>query len=58
MTTNDAADALGLSVNTVRRAIHNGTLRATKRGRDWHITPSAVEAYRATSLGKPGRPRK
>jgi hypothetical protein len=36
-------------------AIKAGTLRATKRGRDWHITPAAVEAYRSGSLGKPGR---
>lgn len=55
MTTNDAATALGLSPFTIRRAIHNGTLRASKRGRDWHITPAAVAEYRATSLGKPGR---
>jgi excisionase family DNA binding protein len=58
VTTKQAAEALGLRPVTVRAAIKAGTLRATKRGRDWHITPSAVEAYRATSLGKPGRPRK
>lgn len=58
MTTNEAAAALGLRPVTIRAAIKAGTLRATKRGRDWHITPAAVEAYRASSLGKPGRPRK
>lgn len=55
MTTAQAATLLGLSRITIRRAIANGTLRARKVGRDWHITPAAVEAYRAGSLGKPGR---
>jgi excisionase family DNA binding protein len=55
VTTNEAAGALGLRPVTVRAAIKAGTLRATKRGRDWHITPAAVEAYRSGSLGKPGR---
>lgn len=55
MTTNDAAASLGVSPITIRRAIANKTLHARKVGRDWHITPAAVEAYRAGSLGKPGR---
>lgn len=58
MTTNEAAALLGLQPVTVRAAIKAGTLRAKKVGRDWHITPAAVEAYRATSLGKPGRRKK
>jgi excisionase family DNA binding protein len=58
VTTNDAAVALGIKPVTVRAAIANGKLRATRHGRDWHITPAAVEAYRAGSLGKVGRPRK
>jgi excisionase family DNA binding protein len=58
MTTKEAATALGLKPVTIRAAIANGSLKATKRGRDWHITPAAVEAYRADSLGKPGRPKK
>ena len=58
MTTNEAATLLGLQPVTIRAAIKAGTLRATKRGRDWHITPAAVEAYRASSLGKPGRPKR
>lgn len=55
VTTNEAVTALGLSPITIRRAIANGTLRAKKVGRDWHITSGAVEAYRRDSLGKPGR---
>jgi excisionase family DNA binding protein len=58
MTTTEAAHALGIKPVTVRAAIANGKLRATRHGRDWHITPAAVEAYRTGSLGKPGRPRK
>lgn len=58
MTTNEAAEALGIKPVTVRAAIKAETLRAVKHGRDWHITPAAVEAYRSGSLGKPGRPRK
>lgn len=58
MTTNEAAEALGIKPVTVRAAIKAGKLRAVRHGRDWHITPAAVEAYRAGSLGKPGRPKK
>lgn len=58
MTTTEAATLLGLSPITVRRAIANGTLRARKVGRDWHITPAAVERYRRDSLGQPGRKAK
>lgn len=58
MTTDEAAQALGIKPVTVRAAIRRGMLRARKVGRDWHITSAAVEAYRAGSLGKPGRPKK
>lgn len=58
MTTNEAAAALGIKPVTVRAAIKAGRLRARKVGRDWHITPASVEAYRATSLGQPGRKAK
>ncbi len=58
MTTAEAAAVLGVKPVTIRAAIANGTLRAVKHGRDWHITPAAVEAYRKSSLGQPGRPRK
>jgi excisionase family DNA binding protein len=58
MTTKEAAEALGIKPVTVRAAIKSGSLRAVRHGRDWHITPAAVEAYRAGSLGKPGRKAK
>lgn len=51
MTTNEAATLLGLSPKTVRRQIENGAITATKRGRDWWVTPAEVERYRADSLG-------
>lgn len=55
MTTNEAAAALGISRHGILMAIRRGALAATKRGRDWWITPAAIEAYRAERLGRPGR---
>ena len=52
MTTNEAATLLDLSPKTVRRQIENGAIAATKRGRDWWVTPAEVERYRRDSLGK------
>ena len=52
MTTNEVAAQLGISAITVRRQIENGAIKATKRGRDWWVTPAEVERYRAASLGK------
>jgi excisionase family DNA binding protein len=52
MTTNEAAELLGLSPKTVRRQIENGAIKAAKRGRDWWVTPAEVERYRKVSLGK------
>ena len=52
MTTAEAAALLGIAPATVRRQIEHGAMRATKRGRDWHIQPAAVEAYRRDSLGR------
>lgn len=55
MTLNEAAALLGLAPQTLRVQVHAGKLHATKRGRDWWVTPSEVERYRAESLGKVGR---
>ena len=59
MTIPEAAERLGLSQHTVRNQVHNGALRATKRGRDWWITESAVARYAAEHLGRHvgGRPK-
>ncbi len=55
MTTQEAAAILGVTAATLRQQIANGRLRATKRGRDWSLTPKEVERYRRSSLGRPGR---
>lgn len=46
MTLRDAAAILGVTPATLRQQIANGKLRATKQGRDWHVTPREVERYR------------
>ena len=58
MTTQEAADRLGLSVVTVRHQIANGALRAEKRGRDYWLTEAAVRDYAERHQGRVGRPRK
>lgn len=45
MTLNEAAAVLGLSAATLRQQVHNGKLRATKRGRDWWVTRREVQRY-------------
>ena len=57
MTLNEAAALLGVTPATLRQQIAHKRLHATKRGRDWWVTPREVERYRAASLGKPGRPK-
>lgn len=50
MTLNEAAALLGITPDTLRQAIHRGTLRANKHGRDWFVTPAQVEKYRQEHL--------
>lgn len=54
MTVAEAAARLGIAPRTVRAQIATGRLAATKRGRDWDLTPATVERYRRDTLGKPG----
>lgn len=49
MTLVEAAHVLGVTAATLRQQIANGKLRATKVGRDWHVTPREVERYRTQS---------
>jgi excisionase family DNA binding protein len=42
----EAAAILGVTPDNLRGAIKRGTLKATKHGRDWNVTPAAVEKYR------------
>ena len=47
LTTQEAAMVLNLkSDSTIRRAVLEGRLKATKRGRDWYIRSEDLEAYR------------
>lgn len=45
VTLKQAAELLGLSPTTLRVQILKGKLKATKRGRDWWVTPKEVERY-------------
>ena len=56
MTVNQAATILAIQPATVRQAIASGRLKATKRGRDWWLTPSEVERYAAKRKPAPRRP--
>lgn len=56
MTTREAAALLGVTERHIRHLITHGVLQATRRGRDWWITPEAVEA--AKNRPGLGRPRK
>lgn len=49
MTLPEAAAILGVTSATLRQQIANGKLKATKKGRDWHVTPVEVERYRRDS---------
>ncbi len=54
-TVQEAADALGVTADTIRRAIFDGTLRAEKIGsRLSAIAPDEIERYRSDHLGKQG----
>lgn len=55
LTTQQAADLLGVSRQAVQRAIKRGTMAAEKIGRDYFLTREAIEDYREKHLGKPGR---
>jgi excisionase family DNA binding protein len=56
ITTQMAADLLGISRQGVLKAIRRKSLMAEKVGRDWLIDLDAIENYRVRHLGKPGRP--
>jgi excisionase family DNA binding protein len=45
MTLVQAANACGLSPTTLRAQILNGRLEASKLGRDWIVSPKALQAY-------------
>lgn len=57
LTTNQVAQALGLSRRAVNDAIRRGSLPATKDGRDYKVDPEHVVTYAATRRGGSGRQR-
>jgi excisionase family DNA binding protein len=56
VTLTEAADRLGVATATLRHQIRNGSLGATKVGRDWMVDDAEVRRYAEISLGRPGRP--
>jgi excisionase family DNA binding protein len=52
LTTEEAAELLGVSEAAVRQAIKRGRLRATKPGRDWQIARRDAESYLAERAPK------
>ncbi len=46
LTTGEAAERLGYTVQHTRLLIRQGKLEASKFGRDWMIVREAVEGYR------------
>jgi excisionase family DNA binding protein len=57
LTTQQAAESLGVSQRRVRALIASGRLRAHQVGRTWVIRPSSVAALRRMGR-RPGRPPK
>ena len=47
MTLREAAELLGVKPDTLRQAVHRGTLRAIKRGRDWTVSSRELARYKA-----------
>ena len=56
LTTNQAAERLGVSVRRVRALISEGSLKAHQLGREYAIEESALADVKV--YGKPGRPAK
>ena len=51
-----AAAELGISAATLRHQVQLGRMTARLFGKTYVITTQELARYRATSLGKPGRP--
>jgi excisionase family DNA binding protein len=56
LTLTEAAAELGISAATLRHQVQGGRLAARLFGKTYVISRVELERYRATSLGKPGRP--
>ncbi len=55
VTLKEAAAILGITPDALRVAIKAGTLDATKRGRDWWVTPGAVDSYAREHRRRPSK---
>lgn len=55
LTTEEAAEQLGVSTRRIRAMITSGRLPAKKYGRDWII--DAVDLFEKVSVRRPGRPK-
>jgi excisionase family DNA binding protein len=51
-TTEEVAEALRVSVFTVRRLLNSGRLQGFKVGKDWRITEGDLEAFIEASRSK------
>ena len=56
LTLTQAAAELGISAATLRHQVQLGRMKARLFGKTYVVTETEVNRYRATSLGKPGRP--
>ena len=56
LTLSEAAAELGISSATLRHQVQLGRLTARLFGKTYVITVDELERYRASSLGRPGRP--
>ena len=58
ITTNEAAEILGIALNSVGNLLRRGKLKGKKFGRFWMVSKASVAEY-AASYRKPGpKPRK
>lgn len=56
LTTQQAADSLGIKVKTLRKQLQRGKIAATKFGNALAFDPDEVERYRRENLGRTGNP--
>ena len=48
LTLAEASEWTGLAATTLRVLIHRRRMEGRKRGRDWFVTPSSLQAYLAS----------
>lgn len=54
--TADAADELGITVETINKAVQRGKLKPERKVGNYNLFHrEEIERYRAESLGRPGR---